>query len=262
MASALLLFHVAANAFLILEKLTASCFEYTSTIFRSLAIVFIANNPPTVALMSIERLWALSFTHLYFKYYQSNIIKLIPLLLWTVYGVFILVATQVVCPTFTAVMTSVCGQWFFLGAPVALFSIWSGISSICYIKIYKIIARTLTQRPSGWKRHGSLFARRRGTTGIVFAFLLTSVISLVLVAIAGWIHRGSNVEKVLIFSILIEFVNATVDPCLYVFWFQECRYILVEKLVVFCPRMKSAVEQMRIEVYDIVTVSHLRGRVY
>ena len=252
MASALLLFHVASNVFLILEKVSSFWDVYTSSIFRSLAIMCTANNSPTVACMSIERLWALSSLRLYFKYYQSNAIKFILMVVWTFVGVLVLVATLRICPAYVMTIMPICDQYFRLGIPVAV-SFWSAIALICYIKIYTIISRTSKSGPVGWTRPNHVFAGRRSTTGVVFAFLITNVISLIIVLVAGWIHKGPVVEKAKMGSNLIEIFNAAIDPFLYVFWFQECRYILMKRLLFFFPGMERNVEKLRISVYDIVT---------
>ena len=252
LASAILLFHVSSNVFLIMEKVSSFWDVYTPSIFRSLAITCIANNPPTVAFMSIERLWALSSLRLYFKYHQSNIIKCIPMVVWTFVGVSILLVTQRICPLNTTTLLPVCDHYFRLGIPVAV-SFWSAIAFICYIKIYTIILRTSKVGPVGWTRPKHVFAGRRSTTGVVFAFQITNVISLILVLVAGWIHKGPIVEKTIICSNLIEIFNAAIDPFLYVFWFQECRYILMKRLLFFFPGMKRNVEKLRISVYNIVT---------
>ena len=105
LASALLLFHVLSNSFIIIENITASVNVYSSTDCLIFVVIFTIMNAPTVALMSIERLWALSSMRLYFKYHESKIIKLIPIFVWSMYGLSVIVYRTRVCPyTFKPMM--------------------------------------------------------------------------------------------------------------------------------------------------------------
>ena len=262
LASALLLFHVVSNGAIIIGKITLSVNVSTSMLCFSVVVVFTTANAPTVALMSVERLWALSSMRLYFKYHNTNVIKLIPILLWTLYGVSVFVFRTVLCPISTMAPPLVCIQLFRRGAP-AMIAIWIGISLTCYIKIYKIIRRTFQKRPVGWQRPGRFFADVVGgySTGVVFAFLVTTAMNLILLFITGWIHNGPDVEKVVLLIDIVEMFNAIMDPFLYVLWFKECRFVVMKKLMFFLPGTESTVELMRIEVYDIVTASKLRTTV-
>ena len=258
LASALFVFHVVSNASMILEKSTSSVNVYISTICLALHTVCTTANAPTVALMSLERLWALSSMRLYFKYHKSNVIKLIPILVWTMVLVSI-VNRFILCPIYT--MTTQYCENLFRNAFPTLVAVWTGISLICYIKIFKIMWRTSQlhgcQRPS---RMLDGMGAGSCATLVVFAFLLTSIVYLTLVLVVGWFQKGPYVEKITILMNLVEICNSFVDPFLYVLWFKECRFVLMKKLSFFFPGMERKVEVMRIEVYDIVTALRLGTR--
>jgi len=154
----------------------------------------------------------------------------------------------------------VCSKTIF--SPVVVSeALWTGFSMICYIKIFKNFWRTSHTGIVGWQQPKPVFPGLGGgecSTGVVFAFLLTSVMNLIFVLIAGWIYEGPKVEKPILLINIVELLSAFLDPLHYVLCFRECRFILMKNLTFFFPSMRGTVEQMRSEVYDIVTVSQFR----
>lgn len=88
-------------------------------------------------------------------------------------------------------------------------------------------------------------------TYFVFAYLINMTVMLIGVVIVNIIGAHSRFASV--FSFVIIILNGWIDPLLYVFWFKECKMHFIKTIAVCVPMLELKAEQMRIEVFHIVT---------
>ena len=100
------------------------------------------------------------------------------------------------------------------------------------------------------------FSIKNRNTYLVFAYLVTMTIALISVVLVSFVVEGTGVIQ--FGSIIIVLLNGTIDPCMYVLWFKECKLELMKMMAVCRPSLYDKAELRRIQIYDIVTAKHVK----
>lgn len=87
-------------------------------------------------------------------------------------------------------------------------------------------------------------------TKLVFAYFIT--LTSMIIILLMWYVFGKTDETLRLAIDVTIMLSAIVDPCLYVFWFKESRFELLKLLSVCKPSLRSKIEPMRIEVFNII----------
>lgn len=101
------------------------------------------------------------------------------------------------------------------------------------------------------------FSLRNRNTYLVFAYLVTMTLALMSVLIFYFMTGEEAI--ICTGSLVILMLNGALDPCLYVFWFRECRMELKKIFAVCRPSLFAEAELERIQLFDIVTVKKETG---
>lgn len=88
-----------------------------------------------------------------------------------------------------------------------------------------------------------------------FYLILTYLVAMFLgvIALVSFLATGYAGDRFFSAMFMLSVFNCVVNPCLYVFWYRECRMELLKICVGCVPKLQSKVESMRIEIFDIVT---------
>lgn len=214
----------------------------------------------TVGLVSLERYFLIIRPMVYMHYAKKKLIRLITLSLWAInislcffvrYGVCYIRYQSLAVFTHHGLCTSTVTMYY----AVVLIAVLT-TSFVCYWKIYKCV-RSKTS-PGNVLSVSATFARIKSyrSTSLVFVYL-----AVVLVSSLGYgiiiisTNLGLKHTKLRVATEIVSIFNCVVDPFLYVLWFKECRLQLLLFVSFFFKRYKQTAEEMRIEVYDIVTAS-------
>ena len=129
------------------------------------------------------------------------------------------------------------------------------ISFACYIAIFVVVkrhVRSVSDIQPSWRTATSSYTSTKSITCIfaVFGFLHAPLfIALVIINV----RRDSLlfVQLVLVFMIIM----CTVNPMLYAWRFKECRLVMLTMIASRCGFCKSKIQEMRMDVYSIVSFS-------
>lgn len=212
----------------------------------------------TVCLMCVERLILFSAPTKYMVYFRYTSLKKLAVFLWILLLSSLIVWESAHCglqfhftPTFFNCMS---GTIKVAGSISFVINI---TAAVCYVRIYFLV-RTLSRptNPSSAQCAGSPHykpALELKNTNLVLMYLVT--ITVTNICLVTWYAIGTTSINLRIFSDAVIMMAAITDPCLYVFWFKECKLELLKIFARCLPSLKDKVYTMRVDVFNIVTTS-------
>ena len=126
------------------------------------------------------------------------------------------------------------------------------VSCICLFKVTSIIAKQ--SRKTGVKNSKSLQSNK--ATIIVFICIINYLTTTTVSAILAFTIARAYVRRFA--SDVLVLINCLVDTCAYVLWFKECRMELFKMFSWVSPSFVKKAEDLRVEVFDIMTYSNKR----
>jgi len=207
---------------------------------------FLLSYNVTIAMMSIERNLVFFSYRLYLNYCQPDVVRKYAGRVW-ICCVLLYPVVRYSCKAFQKTeekCNTLMKTAFASVLPIVIL-----FSFACYINMAIVVRRKATgadQRVWGNRN-----------TNLSFAYLLTTTANLILVCI-DLIAKPDKRWTHLMYD-LAMFCNGLSDPILYIFWFRETRLVLLQ---LFCRfKMKTKIEKMRMEIFDIVTTTASRNQV-
>lgn len=215
----------------------------------------------TVGVMSLERLIIFYSPHFYLRRITPKIVKKSVSIVWTfIFFVYYFVrfgACYIAYPRFS--MYDVVGKCntvsfsfygvFIIGVVV--------ISLACYVKIFMIVKydKQYTDGPQTLSATAKCLQNYKSTS-LVFVYILT----IVLTSLAYAIIISTNLSTVTLrlANDVINMFNCMMDPCMYILWYGECRLEMLKMIACFTPSLSSHIEQMRLKIFDIVTIEKIQ----
>ena len=214
----------------------------------------------TVGIMSFERLVIFYSPHFYLRHITPERVKKFVAIIWVVFSVMYYFIRLAVCymnsDTFS--MYNVVGScnsasFLFYGTIIVLVV---AVSLACYFKIFVIIKseKPTTNKPESLSAVAKRL-RAYKSTSLVFVYILTiTVTSLAYVFI---ISLNLDTVPLRLANDVVNTFNCMMDPCMYVLWYRECRLEILKMIGVCTPSLTLHIEQMRMKVFDIVTVEKI-----
>ena len=131
------------------------------------------------------------------------------------------------------------------------------ISFICYGSVSGTICRKETTQLNDFNHR---FSENKGTMVSVMYLLNTTLNTLAYIGLSSIKLKMSldgeeSSGELIIWADLIKLVNCFIDPFIYIIWFRETRMEILKLFQVFCPSLKPKIEQMRVEIFNIQTIS-------
>ena len=205
---------------------------------------FLLTNYVTIAMMSLERNLVFFSYRLYLNYCQPDVVRKYACRVWISVVLIYPLARIFACMGFSERCDTVLKTAFASVLPILIL-----FSFACYINMAIVVRRKATgadQRVWGNRN-----------TNLSFAYLLTTTANLMGLCIDLIIKPDKRWTHILYDCNII--FNGLSDPVLYIFWFRETRLVLLQ---LFCRfKMKSRIEKMRMEIFDIVTTIAARNQV-
>ena len=201
---------------------------------------FLLMNYVTIAMMSLERNLVFFSYRLYLNYCQPDVVRKYAgrvLIFLALFYPSVRIFTCMSFPNSEKCLTLLKTAFACL-LPIVIL-----LSFACYIHMAIVVRRKATgadQRVWGNRN-----------TNLSFAYLLTTTANLILVCI-DLITKPDKRWTHLTYDIAMMF-NGLSDPILYIFWFREARMLILQQMSRLRPKMKTRIEKMRIEIFDIVT---------
>lgn len=129
------------------------------------------------------------------------------------------------------------------------------ISFMCYWKIFRLIQSKVHSGRTTSVSDTAKEIRTYRSTSIVFVYIVViTCITVAYVIILYMTKRGLISESNHKVSIeIVSIGNCILDPFLYVMWLKECRLELFKCIAVVFKRYRHRVEEMRMDIYNIVT---------
>ena len=200
----------------------------------------------TVGLMSTERLVLFTSNRIYIQHLRTQTFKRISIATWLSFSLIYYVTRYVVC-NITAYETCAHNMKVAFGLVIFIVIV---LSTCCYLRIFFLLRNKKTSPPStAYKPNRSIQKLR--TTCLMFMFLLVTLVGFLLFVYDLILEPDTRTKK-LQFD-LFSLFNCTMDPCLYVWWFRECRMNLLKIPALCIPSVKKRTEKMKIDLFDIVT---------
>lgn len=129
------------------------------------------------------------------------------------------------------------------------------ISFTCYWKIFRVIQSKVTSGRTMSVFDTAKEIRTYRATSIVFVYIVlitcitVAYVVILMIAQLGLVSQTRHKVSIEIVSIC----NCILDPFLYVMWLRECRLELFKCIAVVFKRYRQRVEEMRMDIYNIVT---------
>lgn len=124
------------------------------------------------------------------------------------------------------------------------------VSIPCFVLIVIIIIK---QR----RRERTRSRRESRSTIVVFVCFVNYACTVSVFLILMYTHCYVSIIARRTAIDIVFIINGFVDTCVYVLWFKECRYELLKILGKILPPLKTKVERMRTEVFDISTGTNI-----
>lgn len=199
-----------------------------------------------IAIMSLERLLVFQWPNLYLRRFSFSRFRAFALVIWTFYLAFY------------AGFVTHCFHWYNTDKDLrgcfdplifkyihVTFPASAGISCLCLSKVAFLI-RSHTTRIASLQSYKS--------TITVFLCCLNYLVTAVLYAVVLYVTVTENLYR-RVFVDVTMMINASLDICVYVLWYKECRLEVLKMLERYFPSLTGKIAKMRIEIFDIITYS-------
>lgn len=205
-----------------------------------------------VALMSIERLVIFEWPNFYLRHVSHTVAKRLSVFIWISFSVCYL--TQFfLCVQDQSYKGIVCLSFLAVDYIKIMFPLVAVISLVCFGIILAII-RKQTER--NYQKNSGILRQSKPTLAVfvcVMSFILTTSVYICFSMIASF---DVNVRRLILDALAM--VNQFVDTCVYIVWYQETRLELMKMFSCLHPSMLLRAEQMKIQIFRIVTYDKTR----
>lgn len=201
----------------------------------------------TIGLMSAERLVLFTSNRIYIQHIHLKTFQRISVAIWSTLSFAYYISIYVVCNMTDYV---VCRHNMKVTFGFILFAVVI-ISTSCYLRIFTLLRYQRIAPVTGINSIQNTSMQKLRTTHLMFMFLAVTLIGFLLF-VADVIFEPSQKIKRLELDIFNLF-NCAIDPLLHVWWFRECRMQLLKRTAMCFPSVQKRVEQMKIDLFDIVT---------
>lgn len=233
---------------LFVERLTFGC-------------VILAYN--TVALMTFERVFLFTNVTCFFRYLSHGNWRVISTVVWISVFVVAVLLRFILCTfVYRELRTGSCYRTTsYIYASVI--SLVVTLATIGCVKLYFLVRSksrrwrhpanravqgdTQCDAYGAWNR-GSYHRDR--SSNLIFTYMLTILLGII--GFLCFLAAGHAGDKFFSGMFVLSTFNCLANPCLYVFWFRECRMELLKICAGCAPRLQNKVDIMRMEIFDIV----------
>lgn len=247
LSSGLITYDILAVSFFTIRKFVSN--HSFNILTQVVGVSFCFNAYVTIGLMSLERYILFRFPNFYIRNFTCKKVKSVTFVVWLIsFGVYFYVRLGV-CFTFSQGISlydviGKCNRETFIMYSVTIVVVIV-ISFTCYWKIFQIVKSDHTTYISAKSLH------QYRSTSLVFVYVVTLTMTT-----AGYIIViGCDLERIALrlSNDLVNTFNSMVDPFVYVLWFRECRMEMIKMFVCGSKKWKNRVENMRLEIFDVVT---------
>ena len=201
-----------------------------------------------VGCVSLERLFVLNWPYVYLRVMTERRTNLV--CSFAIIFAFLQYAVYRGSVCYTRNKALYCG--LSLGAYlIPLSALVPVVSFVSFIKIYKIIRKS-----EDIHRTMHSIRQYKGTVATFLVLVNTTISQVIWVSLSVlYLNRSSNgAEEDGLFATLADWgnlLNCTVDPFIYVMWFNETRMQFFKMFKVICPYVRPKIEQLRVEIYQL-----------
>lgn len=199
----------------------------------------------TIGIMSSERLVLFSSNKIYLPYVRFKTFKRISVTSWVFISFLYYLSRYFICKLTDF---KLCTHNMKVAFGILVFVVVV-VSLCCYIRIFVLLRYETSLTTCGRVPKRSI--RKLRSTCLMFAYLVVTLAGFMLFVV-DIIFEPSQKIKTLQFDVFVM-VSCAVDPLLHVWWFRECRILLLSIPAVYVPALKKRVERMKIELFEIVT---------
>lgn len=199
-------------------------------VFRNIGMTSNILSNVTIGMMSVDRLFMVTFP---LKYYKISIVtskkRIYVIVTWIVVAALCFGVRNIVCGLVTLRR---CLRYMFM-IYVATTTLVIILSASCYVKVYMTL------------RFGKSQHRKSPTTNLLFLYLVPTVVTLFFLVVSALCSNRY------IFDITLPVIlglNCIFDPLLYVFWFKECQILILDLMVSCWPRAGEYARRKRMEI--------------
>lgn len=221
-------------------------------IFQNLSMGFNFLAYIVILVMSIERLVVFHWPNFYLRVFKFNAFKTVCLVMWILYKLGWIVDFSL-CYMFvdeTRKESLLCFRHVIERHVMMIYWTSTVISCVCLIKISVTIVKQSNKTGgsrTAWQTHKSTLV----VLICMANYILTSVVTAILTFL---IARAADRR---IAQDFVMILNAFVDNFAYVLWFKECRLELLKMLAHAFPACERRAEELRVEIFDIVTYNNM-----
>lgn len=234
------------------DPTTNLAFQVAGSVSYHLSII-------SVMMMSVERYLLFYYPMRYLKIVTGRLTRLFTFSTWILYLLSFVTVRYGVCylklkSDDVFKQAGVCNNIIVAHLGISLFCT-STVSVICNLKVL-ILIRAKRRIHSFGTTFPSMsnILRSYKSTGLVLANLIvllvtSSMYGAILLAVR-FFNLGVLQLRVAFES--VSFLNCSLDPVLYIFWFKECQLELLKMFACFSRRLGSIAEEMRMDIFGIV----------
>lgn len=201
-----------------------------------------------IAIMTCERLAFFEWPMFYLRHVKPSWIKSVCCTVWFIYLV-VWCHECIRCYLEVDPQNSkslLCFENVIISHALVIFSITTFVSC-CILSRIIFIIRKQQSKFSEVRKSLKVY---KSTACVLFCcsnYLVTTVSCMFL----AFVVKQNHVRRIVIDIVLT--VNGFVDTCVYVLWYKECRYKIMQMLAKVFPSLNNKAENMRISVFQIMT---------
>ena len=235
--------------FLILAGVTKLFDSEGSIYLKNVSRGFQVASQLIVLFMALERFFVLNWPYVYLRVATTGRIRMVCLVICILSFLQFVGVRIIICYNSYITKTFYCGSRMAIYMMVLSFA-GLFISFISYFQIYTIVIRKKIIQG-----HRYSIKQYKGTVTSFVYLINTTITQVINSGILIYLVMNKSIEDRGYYGAIgdIAFIfNCIVDPLIYVVWFKETRYEILNMLKVVCPCLNPATERMRMELFNIV----------